>query len=75
MVKKAPKCHQKWMRKLGSKKIASGTSESQKLSLACARRGVMGEGNLLPGGRRFGTKEETEKGRKEEGKLGGKVGR
>ena len=47
----------------------------RKHSLAGGRRGVRWEVNLPPWGRGFGRKREKKKGRKDEGKLGGKGGR
>ena len=66
-VRRPPTFHQKSMRKLLSEKKVPRRPGCQKVSPAGARRGVKGEVNLPPGGRRFGRKEEKKK-----GKLGGR---
>ena len=61
-IKRSPKCHQKSMRKMASKKVSSEDAQCEKAPpQPGARRGVRGEVNLRPGGRRFGTKEERKK--------------
>ena len=71
-VKRSPKCEEKSMRKLASKKVgpqnARGQTAVTKVKVV-ARRGLRGEVNLPP---RRGVSEEREKIRKEEGKKEGK---
>ena len=70
-VKQSAKCHQTSMRKLASKKsFFRGRPVGKKFTGLVARRRVMGQLILPPGGRRFGRKEEKKKGRKKERKYG-----